>query len=249
MPSMVPDPAAALSRTLGAMTSLPILHEDGSLLVVDKPAGLPVHGSGGGEATVETVLRRQLGGRAVRMGFTLSAVHRLDRDTSGVLVLARRRKACQRVMEQFADGSVEKRYLALVLRGPPSDEGTIDAPLAGLGKHAGTLQDALTEFRVVSRGAEAALVGCQPRTGRTHQIRRHLASIGCPLAGDERYGSARFDAHAKAAWGLDRMFLHAAELTLAHPDSGENVTFRAPLPEPLQQVLERSGMERYFSAT
>jgi RluA family pseudouridine synthase len=231
------------------MTPLPILHEDDSLIAVDKPAGLPVHGSGDGEATVETVLRRQLGGRAVRMGFALSAVHRLDRDTSGVLVLARRRKACQRVMDQFAEGTVEKRYLALVLRGPAEDEGAIDAPLAGLGRHAGTMQEARTEFRVVARGPEAALVECRPRTGRTHQIRRHLASIGCPLAGDERYGSARFDEHARTSWGLTRMFLHAAALTLVHPDSGEKMPLRSPLPAPLRGVLERAGMAAYFSAT
>lgn len=224
-------------------TLLTVLHEDDSLLAVSKPAGLPVHGSGGGEETVETVLRRQLGGRAVRMGFTITAAHRLDRDTSGVLVLARRKRAARRLMEAFASGAVEKTYLALVLKGPPDDAGVIDKPLPDLDRKDRAPQEAATAYRVLARTAEATLVECRPKTGRTHQIRRHLAALGCPLAGDPRYGSDRFNAHARAEWGLDRLFLHAASLVLPHPDDDTPLRLDAPLAPELVAVLERLGIK------
>lgn len=223
--------------------TLPLLHEDESFIAVDKPGGLPVHGSGeAGEETVETVLRGQLGAKAVRSGFALAAVHRLDRDTSGVLLLARRKRACTRLMEQFGAGTVRKTYVALVLRGPLADAGTIDKPLPGIGKHEGKEQEARTDYRVLARSNDALLVECRPRTGRTHQIRRHLTEIGCPLACDIRYGSQRFNAHARMAWGLQRMFLHARELTFQHPDDGQEMTLRSPLPADLRAALEKAGL-------
>ena len=224
------------------MTRLTLLHEDDSLIAVDKPGGVPVHGSGRGEETIETLLREQLGQKAVRSGFTVSAVHRLDRQTSGVVLFARRKRACSRLMEQFAKGQVTKTYLALVRGSIEGDRGSITVPLPGLGKHQGKEQEARTDWRVVCRGEEVALVECRPRTGRTHQIRRHMKAIGCPLVGDEKYGVLRFNSWAKANWGLSRMFLHAASLSLAHPDDGRRLHFESPLPEELRAVLEKAGL-------
>jgi 23S rRNA pseudouridine955/2504/2580 synthase len=232
----------------------PVLLLDDSLVAVVKPAGLPAQGSGDGAATVETALAGWLGGRAVSHGFKLTVAHRLDKETSGVLLLVRRKRACRRVMEQFASGAVEKRYLALVLRGPSQaegalegvqegvQEGMIDRPLADLAHPQAPPQPARTDYRVLARSADLALLECRPRTGRTHQLRRHLAQEGWPIAGDVRYGSARFDAHARAQWGLQRMFLHAALLQLEHPDSGERLALQAQLPEELQAVLGRAGL-------
>lgn len=224
------------------MQTLSLLHEDESLIAVDKPGGIPVHGSGQGETTIETLLREQLGRKAVRSGFTVSAVHRLDRQTSGVVIFARRRRACSRLMEQFADGLVVKTYLALVQGGPQEDKGSITSPLPGIGKHQGKLQEARTDWRVVARGADATLVECRPFTGRTHQIRRHLKSIGYPLAGDDKYGVPRFNEWAKKTWALPRMFLHAASLSLTHPDDGQKLRFASPLPDELREVLEKAGI-------
>lgn len=219
---------------------LRILLQDESMIAVDKPGGIPVHGSGFGETTIETLLRDQLGQKSVRQGFTVSAVHRLDRQTSGVLLFARRKRACRRLMEQFADGQVRKTYLALVQGRLGTESGSITTSLPGLGKHQGKVQDAHTDWRLIAQGADAALVECSPRTGRTHQIRRHMRSIGHPLAGDDKYGTARFNEWAKKTWALPRMFLHASGLALSHPDDGTRLTFAAPLPEELLAVLERA---------
>ena len=224
------------------MQTLSLLFEDDSLIAVDKPGGVPVHGSGNGETPIETLLRAQLGQKAVRSGFTVSAVHRLDRETSGVVVFARRRRACSRLMEQFADGHVVKTYVALVQGGPREDKGSITTALPGLGKHQGKLQDARTDWRVVARGADATLVECRPFTGRTHQIRRHMRSIGVPLAGDDKYGVPRFNEWVKKTWELPRMFLHAATLSLNHPDDGRKLRFASPLPAELVAVVEKAGI-------
>lgn len=223
-------------------TALTLLHEDESMIAVDKPGGIPVHGSGPRDTTIETLLRAQLGQKAVRQGFTVSAVHRLDRETSGVVVFARRRRACTRLMEQFAEGRVWKTYWALVQGQPLENKGRIDTPLRGLGKHQGKMQDAQTDWRVLARGLDATLVECQPRTGRTHQIRRHMRSIGHPLAGDDKYGVARFNEWAQKAWALPRMFLHAAGVSMKHPDDDRTLAFHSPLPPELAAVLETADI-------
>lgn len=223
-------------------TVLTLLHEDESMIVVDKPSGVPVHGSGPLDTTVESLLRKQLGQKAVRQGFTVGAVHRLDRETSGVVVFARRRRACTRLMEQFADGRVWKTYWALVQGRVGESKGRMSAPLPGLGKHQGKLQDALTDWRVLARGSDATLVECQPRTGRTHQIRRHMRALGHPLAGDDKYGVPRFNEWVQKTWKLPRMFLHAAGVSLKHPDDERALAFESPMPPELSSVLEKAGI-------
>lgn len=223
-------------------TVLTLLHEDESLIAVDKPGGIPVHGSGPKDVTIETLLRDQLGQKSVRQGFTVSAVHRLDRETSGVVVFARRRRACTRLMEQFADGLVWKTYWALVQGHPSEDKGRISTPLPGLGKHQGKVQDAQTDWRVLARGTDATLVECQPRTGRTHQIRRHMRSIGHPLAGDDKYGVPRFNEWAQKSWALPRMFLHAAGVSMKHPDDASALVLHSPMPPDLSAVLDKAGI-------
>jgi len=221
---------------------LAILHEDADLIVVDKPAGLVVHPAPGHArgTLVHALLHhcRELAGvgGVLRPGI----VHRLDRGTSGVLVAAKSDAAHQSLAEQFRDHTIERRYLAFVRGLPGSDAGRVER---AIGRHRSDRKrmsvrsragrDALTDWRVLRRFARAAcsLLEVAPATGRTHQIRVHLASAGLPILGDPVYGRGG----GRPAAG--RAALHAARLSFRHPRSGEPLRFEAPLPPDLRALL------------
>jgi 23S rRNA pseudouridine1911/1915/1917 synthase len=218
---------------------LRIAFEDEHLLVVDKPAGVVVHPGAGrrGGTLVHGLLGRTAGGDDPdRPGI----VHRLDRDTSGLLVVARSDEAYTRLQELIRRRLVERRYLALVKGTPRSRTGRIEAPIGrdrrDRMRHSldtATPRDAVTLFELRELLPEHALLEVRLETGRTHQIRVHLESIGLPIAGDPVYGS-------RGDLGLARQFLHAHHLRFAHPFSGEQVDVGSPLPADLEAALERA---------
>lgn len=216
---------------------LKIVHEDSDILVIDKPAGLVVHpGAGQPDGT----LLNGLLAHAPRLAGVPRAgiVHRLDKDTSGLLVVAKTVEAQADLVKQLAERSMRRIYLAVVQGDPPAS-GVIDAPMGRDPRsrvrmavtHRG--KPARTSFRVVERFGHAALVECRLDTGRTHQIRVHLQHIRHPLVGDTVY--RRGTRHGLA---FPRQALHAAELTLIHPRSRKTMTWRAPLPRDMKRLLE-----------
>ncbi len=216
-----------------------IIYEDSRLLVVDKPAGLAVHGG----SSVSLGLIEAL--RLLRpTSKDLELAHRLDRGTSGCLVLAKRRSTLRVLHELLREGLFDKRYLTLVQGRWPDDAGEIDAPLVTrrVGGEARVKvdpsgKDARSTFRVLERfGKTATLLEVSIETGRTHQIRVHAAHVGHPVAGDERYGDKDFNDYAKS-FGLQRMFLHAHSLSFEWPETGEPFDVSAPLPDDLKRVL------------
>ncbi len=222
-----------------------ILHEDAHILVCAKPAGLAAHpGSGIAQATLVDEVRAYLG-EVPEGEFKPAPAHRLDRETSGVVVVAKTRQAIVQLAEQFTSEHPKKVYLALVAGRVPK-EGRIDLPLA---EHQQTkaskdergvnYQRATTRYRLIAQSRDASLVEVEIETGRTHQIRRHFAAIGHPVIGDAKYGDFPFNRRAKAEWGLKRMALHAARLTITHPATGHAMTFRAAVPQELCDVIDR----------
>ena len=238
---------------------LVVLHEDGELIVVDKPAGMVVHPAPGHPAgTLVNALLHHCGrlaevGGVARPGI----VHRLDRGTSGVMVAAKSDRAHHALARQFHDHTIAREYRALVRGTPTADEGRIDAPI---GRHprdrkrmstaARASREAHTAYRVARRFPRSgrSWLHVHPETGRTHQIRVHLASVGLPIVGDPVYGRRagssapaprrRGGAPAALERALDRPALHAAKLGFVHPTSGEAMAFEAPLPEDLATLLE-----------
>jgi 23S rRNA pseudouridine955/2504/2580 synthase len=220
-----------------------ILYEDDALIAVDKPAGLAVHGGSG----IALGMIEQL--RAARPDARfLELVHRLDRDTSGVLLVAKKRSALTALHAQLREGTVDKRYVALV-RGPWRDaKRTVDVAL-----HKFSTRDGERRVRVEETGRESttifrrektwpdhdpplALLEAELETGRTHQIRVHLAHIGHALAGDDKYGDFAWNREL-AKEGLKRMFLHARQMTFAHPVSGNPMRVESPLPRELARYV------------
>jgi 23S rRNA pseudouridine955/2504/2580 synthase len=202
-----------------------IIHEDERLLVLDKPAGLAVHGGSGLSFGVIEALR------ASRPAETLELCHRLDRDTSGCLLIARRGAALRTLHALLRQGSVQKKYLTLLSgRWKLGRERTVKVDERG--------KEALTEFKPVQHyGSRATLMEVTLRTGRTHQIRVHAAWCGHPVLGDEKYGAEAANAEL-ASLGLHRMFLHAHSLAFSWPGGGAE-SFSAPLPAELHAVLDR----------
>ena len=212
---------------------LRIAYEDEHLVVVDKPAGLVVHPAPG-HATgtlVHGLLAHDVaGGDEDRPGI----VHRLDRDTSGLMVVARSDEAYRRLQELVRRRELERHYLALVVGKPRSRAGRIEAPIGRDRREpmrhsldTDTPRDAVTHFEVLELFPQHTLLDVKLETGRTHQIRVHLNAVGLPVAGDPVYGRPH-------ELGLDRQFLHAARLGFAHPFTGERVDVESPLPEDLQ---------------
>jgi 23S rRNA pseudouridine1911/1915/1917 synthase len=212
---------------------LRIAYEDEHLVVVDKPAGLVVHPAPG-HATgtlVHGLLAHDVaGGDEDRPGI----VHRLDRDTSGLMVVARSDEAYRRLQELVRRRELERHYLALVVGKPRSRAGRIEAPIGRDRRepmrhslNTDTPRDAVTHFEVLELFPRHTLLDVKLETGRTHQIRVHLNAVGLPVAGDPVYGRPH-------ELGLDRQFLHAARLGFAHPFTGERVDVESPLPEDLQ---------------
>ena len=232
-PRRIPD--TLVSGITGA-----IVREDAQLLVIDKPAGVAVHGGSGVSFGIIEALR------AARPNEDLELVHRLDRDTSGLLLVARKASALRTLHALLRDGQVEKRYLALVKGKWELGQKRIDVPLrtdirVGGERHVkahASGKDAVSLFKPVQFfGKRASLVEVTLETGRTHQIRVHATHAGYPLAGDEKYGEAEFNENMKAA-GLTRMFLHAHQLGFVWPESGVEFTASAPLPADLKQVID-----------
>ena len=214
-----------------------LVYEDDDLLVVDKPAGVVVHPAPGHEhgTLVQGLLARGIaGGHESRPG----VVHRLDRDTSGLLIVARNAVAHRRLVEQMARREIARRYVALVVGDLPHDAATIDAPLGRhvrdrkrVSLHTTRPRRAVTHVAVCRRLPGYTLLDVRLETGRTHQIRVHLAALGHPVAGDTVYGASVRPA------GLARQFLHATHLELRHPTSGAALAFDAPLPPDLAAFL------------
>jgi len=224
-----------------------ILFEDDWLIGIDKPAGLAVHGGSG----IALGLIEQL--RAARPDARfLELAHRLDRETSGVLLVAKKRAALTGLHAQLRNGEIDKRYLALV-RGPWKDaRRVVDVPLHRFSTREGERRvraepsgrASMTIFRLErawpARVPPVALLEAELKTGRTHQIRVHLAHLGHALAGDDKYGDFAWNRELARA-GLKRMFLHAREVTFAHPASGDPIVVASPLPEALSRFLTGLG--------
>lgn len=236
---MSPKPAAGATGgpTIPGMP-LCVLHDDARLLAVDKPPGLLVHPSALDAQETDTALARA----EAQAGRRLWPAHRLDKGTSGVLVFARDADAARALGAAFESGAVVKRYLALV-RGWPGDGGLVDHPLARDPERASAGQphrEARTRWQTLARlewpfavdarhaTARYALVQAFPEQGRRHQIRRHFKHIGHPLVGDSTHGKGAHN-RAVAQWlGVSRLWLHAAELVLPHPDDGRLLVLQAP---------------------
>jgi len=237
LPEPVPD------RVEPQPLPLQIVHEDSQLVVIEKPAGMVVHPAAGQrEGTLVNALlyhcRELTGiGGVLRPGI----VHRLDKGTSGLLVVAKTDLAHRRLSQQFKAHSVERSYLALVRGTPQAREGTIDAQIGRHPKDRKRFSTrvrvgrrAVTHWTVEERFEKVTLIRVRLETGRTHQIRVHLASVGLPIAGDPVYGGGR---PARAELGLVRQALHAASLGFDHPEHGQRLRFDSELPQDLASVL------------
>ncbi len=219
-----------------------VVYEDDHLLVVDKPAGVVVHPARGhrGATLSEALAGRASGGEdPARAGI----VHRLDRETSGLLVVAKSDAAHRALQEAIRERTVRREYLALVEGCPPARSGTIDAPIGRdrrvrtrMSTQTDEPREARTHFELERAVGGATLLRVTLETGRTHQIRVHLQAIGHPVAGDPEYGTA-------GRFGLPRQFLHAARLAFDHPVTGERIDVSSPLPPDLAGVLERLRAE------
>lgn len=239
----------------------PLLLEDDALLAIDKPAGVAVHGGSGVSFGVIEQLRRAR--PAARF---LELVHRLDRETSGILLVAKKRSALTALQDQFRERETGKTYLALVEGAWPANKKVLDAPLAKYllpapagaaegerrvrvvakdhpdAMRAVTLVKVLARFSLPGDGAEFSLLAVTIKTGRTHQIRVHLASAGHPIAGDDKYGVFERN-RALQKLGLKRMFLHAWRLQFTHPASAERVALQADLPPELHALMPPAALD------
>jgi 23S rRNA pseudouridine1911/1915/1917 synthase len=249
-------PEVTAARLHPVRLDLPVLYDDAHLLVIDKPAGLAVHPGAGGEGTtvVHGLLHQVSDLRGVGGELRPGIVHRLDKDTSGCLVVAKTEPALRALQAAFKAREVEKRYLALV-HGAPPDRGALDTPYGRHPVHRKRFSSrvregkrAITRFAVLSRSPVAALLDVELLTGRTHQIRAHFADQGWPLFRDALYGGTRKEGPQapepvrRAALALGRQGLHAFRLTFAHPVTGAQVECEAPLPADLKAALRELGL-------
>jgi 23S rRNA pseudouridine1911/1915/1917 synthase len=222
-----------------------VVYEDDDLMVVDKAAGVVVHPAPGHEGPT---LAQALAGRAAggpdpeRAGI----VHRLDRDTSGLMLVAKSEQAYAELQRMIRDREVTREYLALVSGQPEGDSGTIDAPLGRdrarrtvQSTHTDKARDAVTHFRVLERFPRTSLLEVRLETGRTHQIRAHLEAIGHPVCGDEAYGGA----DCGRRLGLSRQFLHSCHLRFSHPITGEFLDCESKPPVDLRPILDVASRE------
>ena len=245
-PIRVAEARAEISAGEAFRVELPILYEDDAMLVIDKPAGIAVHGGSGVSFGVIEALRRQR-----PQARFLELAHRLDRETSGILLIGKKRSALAALHDMFREGGVgggrvDKRYLLLVrgrwmeasrdVRLPlhkyllPSGERRVRVSPEG--------KPSRTLFRLLARWPRFSLLEATLRTGRTHQIRVHCAHLGFPIAGDEKYGDFALN-RTLPGEGLKRMFLHAWKMSFPHPESGERMELQSPLPGALDAFLEK----------
>ncbi|MGH8751967.1 MAG: RluA family pseudouridine synthase [Burkholderiales bacterium] len=220
--------------------ALPVIYEDDCLLVINKPSGLAVHGGSGiSSGAIELLRLREPKPRFIELA------HRLDRETSGVLLLAKKRSALTEVHRMLREGEVEKRYLALVKGRWTNARQSVRLPLNKFVTAAGERrvsvkeggQIAHTLFFLRRNLRECSLLEAELKTGRTHQIRAHLAHLGFPILGDDKYGDFALNREL-AKQGLKRMFLHAAQVKLKHPKTGVLLKLEAPLPKELQAFIQ-----------
>ena len=251
------DPAGPEGAAAAPAREFPILLEDEHLIALDKPAGVAVHGGSGVSFGVIEQLRR-----ARPQAKFLELVHRLDRETSGILLVAKKRSALTRLQDQFRDRETGKTYLALVVGAWPANKKVLDKPLVKFllsgkegqadgerrvrvtGKDDPDGMKSVTLVKVAQRvqahGREFTLLEVTIKTGRTHQIRVHLASEGFPIAGDDKYGDFEVN-KALQKQGLKRMYLHAWRLQFRHPATNERLELRAALPDELQPVTPKTA--------
>jgi 23S rRNA pseudouridine955/2504/2580 synthase len=238
-------PAPGVSVRLEKLLSGAILFEDDRLMVVNKPSGLAVHGGSGislGLIEALRVMRPE--------ARFLELVHRLDRDTSGCVMVAKKRSMLRHLHEQLRNGTIDKRYLALAAGRWPNRRKVVDAPLLKNMLQSGERmvhvspegKRSLTEFAIVARYQHATLVEAKPITGRTHQIRVHALHAGHPLLGDDKYGDQAAFQYFKSK-GLKRLFLHAASLTVPMPEDEKSLRVAAPLSGDLQAVIDQLDEE------
>ena len=225
------DPTAP--RPAPIPTSIDVLYRDDALVVVDKPSGLSVHRGDDQGSTFALNLTRNA------IGQWVYPVHRLDRATSGVLVFALSSEHARTLQDSFSTRTVHKTYLALV-RGTPPECGVIDSSMAK--REGGPDVESVTEYETLFvSDVRLSLVEARPRTGRRHQIRRHLRRIDHPIAGDVKYGNGADNRRYRAELGLYRLALHAKRLSFVHPTSGARVSFESAMPEDLAGPLRRIG--------
>lgn len=251
----IPEPLR-IQRVVSAASELSILYEDGQMLGIDKPPNLPVHPSG--RHLADTLIQRvhaRYDQKKERREFRIKLCHRLDRETSGVVLLARDPASHAKLMMQFEKRETEKEYLAIVRGVPTEDGGRIDHDLGSDMKSEVRLKMApvaeglpsVTRWNVLERYTDCALVSCRPETGRQHQIRVHMDAVGHSLVGDKLYGvdeqlflkaSANELTRADQEYlGLPRHALHNHRLVVTNPQTGERVEIRSPLPEDMRQYL------------
>ena len=248
----MPEPAPAHNEPQDI--PLTIVFEDEHLLVVDKPAGLVVHPAAGNlDGTLVNALLHHCAGQLSGIGGVArpGIVHRIDKDTSGLLVIAKTDVAHEGLAKQFAAHSIGRRYLAIVNGVPKATVGTVDAPLARSATNRKKIaivegkrgKRAVTHWKRLTMLNDAALVECRLETGRTHQVRVHMASIGHPLVGDPVYGRAG-KTHGKILKELQfhRQALHAAELDFTHPVTKLRLSFASPMPPDMQELFNALGV-------
>jgi len=219
----------------------PVVYEDPALLVVDKPSGVAVHGgSGVSQGVIESL-------RAARpQAKALELVHRLDRDTSGLLMIAKKRSALVELHRMLREGEVDKRYTVVVKGEWPSDlvelRDSLHKYVTASGERRVSVQadglSAFTKIKIMKKNAEFSVLEARLLTGRTHQIRVHLAHAGHPVLGDDKYGDFALN-RTLAREGVKRLFLHASRLRLRHPLTGDPVALEAPLPEDMDAFLRK----------
>jgi len=248
----VPEPTPA--HNVPQDIPLRVVFEDEHLLVVDKPAGLVVHPAAGNpDGTLVNALLHHCGGSLSGIGGVArpGIVHRIDKDTSGLLVVAKTDVAHEGLARQFAAHTIERRYLAIVTGIPKASEGKVDAPLARSATNrkkiaivdGGRGKRAVTHWRRLTVLKDAALVECRLETGRTHQVRVHMASLGHPLVGDPVYGrSGKTHGSLLKELGFHRQALHAAELGFIHPVTKSRLSFASAMPADMQELFNALGV-------
>lgn len=213
--------------------TIEFLYRDSDIAVVNKPSGMLVHRGWDNDKVVAMTVVRDC------LGHYVYPVHRLDRPTSGVLIFGLHKEAARGLSQAFEAGAVSKAYLALV-RGITPAEGIINNPVPK--KPQGERVDAITEFRRLFVYERYSLVGAFPKTGRLHQIRRHLKHITHPLIGDSKYGKGEHNRFFREKFGLNRLGLHASSVAFKHPITGELLTIGAPMPEDFGATLRQMGV-------